>query len=135
MTDSDKKKFGALVRKLRTERKISLRGFAKMAQLSPTLISQMERGKTRPSSEKIIEIARLLDQDPKKLLILAGAKFIPEQCVRLLKYTNDFSDADWKNLITHARKLAAKRRSCSGGKLLHSHLNKGVKYGRQQRRK
>lgn len=65
--------FGARVRRLREERRIGLRPFAKMIKVSATYLSKIERGElSPPAEERVKEIARLLDQDPDELLALAG---------------------------------------------------------------
>ena len=65
--------FGATVRQLREARGIGLRRFAKAVELSPTYLSRVERGQLLPPAEdKVLAIARELDQDPDVLLAMAG---------------------------------------------------------------
>jgi transcriptional regulator with XRE-family HTH domain len=65
--------FGARVRRLREEREIGLRPFARMIGFSATYLSKIERGELPPpAEERIKEIARLLDQNADELLALAG---------------------------------------------------------------
>jgi transcriptional regulator with XRE-family HTH domain len=65
--------FGARVRQLREARGIGLRRFAKVVELSPTYLSKVERGQLPPPAEdKVLAIARELDQDPDILLAMAG---------------------------------------------------------------
>src|SRR3954467_10312718 len=65
--------FGATVRELREEKRISLRQFARMVGVSATYLSKIERDELPPPAEpRVKEIARLLDQDPDELLALAG---------------------------------------------------------------
>ncbi len=65
--------FGAQVRRLREEREIGLRPFARMIGFSATYLSKIERGELPPpAEERIKEIARLLGQDSDELLALAG---------------------------------------------------------------
>jgi len=53
--------FGARLRKLRQEAGLSLRGLARQAEVSPSLISQIENGKSRPSVSTLYTLARLLN--------------------------------------------------------------------------
>lgn len=65
--------FGATIRKLRETKGIGLRRFAKAVELSPTYLSRVERGQLLPPAEdKVLAIARELDQDPDVLLAMAG---------------------------------------------------------------
>ena len=67
--------FGARVRQLREARGIGLRRFAKVVELSPTYLSKVERGQLPPPAEdKVLAIARELDQDPDILLAMAGPR-------------------------------------------------------------
>jgi transcriptional regulator with XRE-family HTH domain len=71
--DPQGENFGAHVRRLREEREIGLRPFAKMIKVSATYLSKIERGELPPpAEERIKEIARLLEQNPDELLALAG---------------------------------------------------------------
>ena len=66
-------RFGALVRRLREERDIGLRPFARMIGVSATYLSKIERDELPPpAEERVKEIARLLERDPDELLALAG---------------------------------------------------------------
>lgn len=49
------------IRELRQHKKLSLRKLAELAQVSPGLISQVERGLTQPSLDTLRQIARALD--------------------------------------------------------------------------
>ena len=77
--------FGSIVRKVRLQKKIGLREFAIMMDLSPAYISQMENGVCKPPIEsKIIKIAEKLDINTDYLLALAG-KISTENKQKLLK--------------------------------------------------
>jgi transcriptional regulator with XRE-family HTH domain len=52
---------GALVRKLRDEARLSLASLAAAAELSPGLLSQIERGMGNPSFTTLIKLAHALD--------------------------------------------------------------------------
>ena len=73
MSGAGEERFGAKVRRLREERDIGLRPFARMVGISATYLSKVERGELPPPAEdRVKEIARLLGQDPDELLALAG---------------------------------------------------------------
>lgn len=58
----------ARLRLLRAERGLSLRAVAKAAQVSPSLLSQIERGEASPSLLSLVAIADALGVRPGKLL-------------------------------------------------------------------
>jgi transcriptional regulator with XRE-family HTH domain len=88
--------FGATIRELREERRIGLRQFAKMIEVSATYLSKIERDELPPPAEaRVKEIARLLDQDPDELLALAG------------KVASDLKEI----VLRHPRELGALLRS------------------------
>lgn len=65
--------FGTFVREKRLEKKIGLREFAIMMDLSPAYISQMEADICKPPREdKIQRIAEILNINTDYLLALAG---------------------------------------------------------------
>lgn len=73
--------FGQIIRDRRTEKKISLREFAKKIEVSPAFLSKVERDEFNPpSTEKISLIARYLDLNQDELLAHAGkiAADLPE---------------------------------------------------------
>ena len=73
MSGAGEERFGARVRRLREERDIGLRPFARMVGISATYLSKVERDELPPpAEERVKEIARLLGQDPDELLALAG---------------------------------------------------------------
>ena len=59
---------GERIRALRGRRQTSLRGLAAAVQVTPSLISQIERGKTNPSIGSLYAIARALDVSVDSLL-------------------------------------------------------------------
>ncbi len=66
-------KFGRTIRKLREGRNISIAQFARKVGMSPTYLAPIERDVFPPPAEqKVIRIAKALDQDPDELLALAG---------------------------------------------------------------
>jgi len=65
--------FGSKVRELRQAKKISLREFATRVGMSPTYLSKIERNEFPPPAEdKVLAIAKELNEDPDELLALAG---------------------------------------------------------------
>ncbi|MGV3723958.1 MAG: helix-turn-helix domain-containing protein [Actinomycetota bacterium] len=69
----DTSPFGRKLRQLREDRDLTLRQVSKLVGLSPTYLSQVERGEALPPAEdKVIALAGLLEQDPDELLALAG---------------------------------------------------------------
>ena len=68
-----KETFGSVVRWARLQKKIGLREFATMMDLSPAYISQMEADICKPPREdKIQRIAEKLEIDHERLLMLTG---------------------------------------------------------------
>ncbi len=69
--------FGELISTLRKQKGYSIREFAKIVQLSPGFISQLERGKASsfPCENNIRKIANALNYD--ELDLLAEAKKVP----------------------------------------------------------
>jgi HTH-type transcriptional regulator, competence development regulator len=64
---------GALVRKLRRERGITLAQLAARVPMSASNLSRMELGSQGPPADEVIErIATALDSDPEELLRAAG---------------------------------------------------------------
>ncbi|MFF5989024.1 helix-turn-helix domain-containing protein [Prauserella flavalba] len=57
----DDEELGARIRALRTERGMSLRALAGELRISPSALSQMERGKMRPSVTRLFQIVSILE--------------------------------------------------------------------------
>ena len=80
--------FGALIRRLRerrlkTDRRFSLRQFAAMIGVSPTYLCKIEREEfPPPSEERIVAIAEALGESPDRLLALAGK--VPSDLSRII---------------------------------------------------
>lgn len=65
--------FGALLLRLRTEQRKSLRIVADLVPMSDSNLSRIERGKQGPPSDEVIErLADVLGADPAELLRAAG---------------------------------------------------------------
>ncbi|WP_439579704.1 helix-turn-helix domain-containing protein [Elioraea sp.] len=66
-------KFGAMIRRYREAREISLREMASLLAVSPAFLSKVERDEAPPPGEENIkQIARVLELDPDVLLARAG---------------------------------------------------------------
>lgn len=66
-------KFGPYVRAARETRAITLRGMARLIDVEPAYLSKIEREIFPPPSEALInKIAEHLNEDPDRLLALAG---------------------------------------------------------------
>jgi transcriptional regulator with XRE-family HTH domain len=66
-------KFGPHIREIREARTITLRGLARLIEVEPAYLSKIEREIFPPPSEfLIVKIATQLEQDPDRLLALAG---------------------------------------------------------------
>jgi transcriptional regulator with XRE-family HTH domain len=64
---------GALVRKLRRERRLTLNQLAERVPMSASNLSRIELGAQGPPADEIIErIGQALDTDPSELLRVAG---------------------------------------------------------------
>jgi transcriptional regulator with XRE-family HTH domain len=84
MATKTKNLFGKVVREKRTAKGISLRKFAKMVDVSPTYLSQIEHGKCDPpTAERVRRIAEILDENADELTALAGR--VPDDLPRILR--------------------------------------------------
>ena len=105
--------FGATIRKLREERGIGLRQFAKMIGVSATYLSKIEREELHPPAEdRVTEMARLLEQDADELLALAGKvasdlneiiRSQPREMASFLRTASGLSGRDLERLTKQAR--------------------------------
>ena len=101
------KSIGTLIRRLRNEKKMSLRDLAKKVNMSHVNITHIENDRVVTSSKSLIDIAQALDFDPDKILALANKvnddikKIIqdkPDAVPKFLRTTKDFNTRDWKKL-------------------------------------
>ncbi len=114
MTGGEARSFGETVRRLREERKIGLRQFAKMLGVSPTYVSQIERGELPPPAEdKVKAMAKFLGQDADELLLLAGrmpadlsgiVQRRPKEMPSLLRSANGLSTEELQRLIEEVQR-------------------------------
>jgi HTH-type transcriptional regulator, competence development regulator len=66
------KTFGQTVRDLRKAKGIGLREFARRASISPSFLTQIEKGGCAVPEERVVAFARVLEQDVDEFLALAG---------------------------------------------------------------
>lgn len=102
MTAPSKKSFGAMIRRRRLDKKLSLRKFADMVGVSPTYLSQIEQGKVErpPTAERIRVMAELLDENPDQWIALAGR--LPDDLTEIIKKEPEMMPA----LLRAARRLS-----------------------------
>ena len=106
--------FGSILRNLRLNAKIGLRELARLINISPGYLSDVEIGRVPPPSEAVIlYIAKVLNVDKRKLLI-AASKVDPElsdyvvqhpDAADFLRMAKDhkFSTEDWQKLMQLVR--------------------------------
>jgi len=113
-------KFGKTVRKLREERNISIAQFARKVGMSPSYLAPIERDVFPPPTEqKVVRIAKALDQDPDELLALAGRigsdlrriiRRQPASSGRLLRAIDGLPTRDIDELVATARRKNRSKR-------------------------
>ena len=65
--------FAEWLRAKREEKKFSVRGFAKKVGVSPSYVSQIERGELPPpANDKIKKMAEVLSENVDRMMLLAG---------------------------------------------------------------
>ena len=106
---SVKETFGERLRRGRQAKKITLRKFASLINVSPTYISQIENNiSSYPTEGVICKISRLLDENEDELLALANkihsdlARIInrfPREVSTFLRIAQGFDRSRWKSLI------------------------------------
>jgi HTH-type transcriptional regulator, competence development regulator len=107
MPDHDEH-FGAYIRRKRTEAGITLRKFAAAIDVSPTYISQVERGVFKPPGENTIKrIAQTLSEDEDELLALANKvsgdlpdiiRKAPKEAATFLRTARNLTPEQWEKL-------------------------------------
>jgi transcriptional regulator with XRE-family HTH domain len=76
--DMLKKKFGATIRRLRKDQRLSLRQVAAACQLDNSKIAKIEDGKFNVALSTIIELSRGLGVTPSSLLEELGDEWLPK---------------------------------------------------------
>ena len=112
-------KFGRTIRKLREDKNISIAQLAKKVGMSPTYLAPIERDVFPPPAEdKVVRIAKALNQDSDDFLALAGRvssdlhriiRRNPSPTARLLRGVSGLSSREISKLAV----LAEKRNSNS----------------------
>lgn len=112
--------FGQRIRQLRVDRELTLREFARMLDLSPTYISQVEQCKFSPPTEpRVRQMAVLLQQDCDELLALAGhvsedlpeiIRAQPREMASFLRAARGLSADDMRALERQAKQLQTKKK-------------------------
>ncbi len=107
-------KFGRTIRKLREARNISIAQLAKKVGMSPTYLAPIERDVFPPPSEdKVVRIAKALNQDSDEFLALAGRvssdlrriiRKNPSQTARLLRGVAKLPSREISKLVVQAEK-------------------------------
>lgn len=70
--------FGQVLREQRIKQGLSQEGLALICDLDRTFISMLERGKRQPSLASIITLAKALDIQPHKLVLLTTDAMVNE---------------------------------------------------------
>jgi len=116
--------FGSFIARKREERDYTLRGFARMLDISPVYLSNLEKDRRRDPADEIVEkIASLLlmsrDEKTEMLDLLAKAKKKPAVASDLPEYINerdivrvalrtakdaDATDEEWQEFIERLEK-------------------------------
>ncbi len=109
--------FGQTLRKLRQKKDLGLREFARRVGISPTYLSQIEADScTLPIEERVVEMARALDQDPDEFLALAGRvasdvgaiiRAHPREMATFLRQARTLPAQEWERLT---REVVERRR-------------------------
>ena len=111
---SNEKTFGQYLRDIRIKAKLSQRDLAKAIGVDFTYLSKIENDKMAPPSEDTIKkIAKVLEEDPDKLIIMADK--IPSDYKEvfqsspdvpmLLRTIGNFSPDKLKKLVDEAKKI------------------------------
>lgn len=110
--------FGQLLRERRLAKGFSLRKFAKLADISPTYLSQVEQGNIDPpTTERVTRIAELLEENADEWIALAGRvpddlpaiiQKQPTKIPELLREANGLTAEQLQKLTQQARKLKEK---------------------------
>jgi transcriptional regulator with XRE-family HTH domain len=104
--------FGRYVREWRERQNLGLREVARKADISPTYLSQIERGEQRwPTEDVLMRLANAVAHDPSELLHKAGRvssdvleilKIHPSQYTRFLEETKNLDADDLDKVVRHA---------------------------------
>lgn len=88
--------FGKRLRELRSHLDISQKEFAKRCGVTASFISELEKGKTKPSFDLLIKFCGLFDVSPNWLILGKGKMFLEDE----YEHTESIEgDRDLKKLI------------------------------------
>ncbi|MBE5768605.1 MAG: helix-turn-helix transcriptional regulator [Clostridiales bacterium] len=90
----DHQDFGARIRKIRKDRKMTQEQLAEQLNISPSFLGHVERGTRTFSLDMTVEVCRVLKVGPE--VLLRGS--LPE-------YTPEWSEDGTNNELAHARKV------------------------------
>jgi transcriptional regulator with XRE-family HTH domain len=98
---------GKLIRRLRKDKKLSLRDLAKIVNMSHVNITHIENDRVSTNTQTLIGLAKALDCNPDKMLAVANEvgddiKGIiqgkPDAVPKFLRTTKNFNNRDWERL-------------------------------------
>ena len=110
---------GGRLQELRKQKGLGLREVARLSDISPTYLLQVERGDSRRiSEEKLLHLAKVLDCDP-PFSLLAQAGRVPKAIVdafarhpdevhALMVEMKGCNSSEWKRLLEQVRKWRPK---------------------------
>ena len=110
-----KSQFGKRIKSLRIERDLGLRELGRLLKISAMHISNLEKGRVRPSAELVIKIADKLEGDLDELLHLAElidpqiAEVIqknPYKVPSLLRTAQNLNEEQWEKLQKQVERMA-----------------------------
>ena len=79
-----RKVFGQMLREKRLAKGLSLRAFARLVDVSPTYVSQVEQDNVDPpTAERVRRMAELLGENPDEWIALAGR--VPEDLPEMIQ--------------------------------------------------
>lgn len=118
MSAKQNKPFGQILLERRVEKGYSLRKFAETVDVSPTYLSQVEKGNVDPpTAERVREMAEVLDANIDEWTALAGRvqedlpgiiQSRPDTIPELLRTTKGFTPQQMRELLERAKKMKEK---------------------------
>ena len=113
-----KKTLGQLIKKLRKQKKLSLRKLADKTDVSWVIITHVENGKVSTSKKVLKQIAEALDYNVDKLLAAGDAvgddieKIItktPTAVPEFLRTAKNLTEDDWRSLTKQVKNMKKRR--------------------------
>lgn len=113
--ENSQKLFGQMLREKRLAKGYSLRSFAKLVDVSPTYLSQVEQDNVDPpTAERVQRMAELLGENPDEWIALAGRvpedlpgiiQKQPTEMPELLREASGLTADQLRQLREHVRKI------------------------------